>query len=190
MRGKGKQTIVWLLMGMLVLGLGGFGVTNFSGGTADVGAVGDVVAGDLQHLVLVGQQVRTGPHVRGGQRRDACPVLAAEQHRVATPAVVRGTDQRVRVRQRGDPADRRARDTGHVDRSRIGTAAANVDAGLIREQVRQGSSGLGADAGDEHVGHVRLLRLGAHDLTGPSDLLDCIKHLHRTTSPSSNQVTC
>ena len=42
MRGKGKQTIVWLLMGMLVLGLGGFGVTNFSGGTADVGAVGDV----------------------------------------------------------------------------------------------------------------------------------------------------
>ena len=42
MRGKGKSTIVWLLMGMLVLGLGGFGVTNFSGGTADIGAVGDV----------------------------------------------------------------------------------------------------------------------------------------------------
>lgn len=42
MRGKGKQTIVWVLMGMLVLGLGGFGVGNFSGGTADVGAVGDV----------------------------------------------------------------------------------------------------------------------------------------------------
>ncbi|QFQ86520.1 peptidylprolyl isomerase [Paracoccus kondratievae] len=42
MRGKGKSTIVWLLMGMLVLGLGGFGVTNFSGGTADIGAVGKV----------------------------------------------------------------------------------------------------------------------------------------------------
>lgn len=42
MRGKGKSTIVWLLMGMLVLGLGGFGVTNFSGGSADIGAVGDV----------------------------------------------------------------------------------------------------------------------------------------------------
>lgn len=42
MRGKGKQSIVWLLMGMLVLGLGGFGVTNFSGGSADIGAVGDV----------------------------------------------------------------------------------------------------------------------------------------------------
>ncbi|MDK8875437.1 SurA N-terminal domain-containing protein [Paracoccus sp. SSJ] len=42
MRGKGKSTIVWLLMGMLVLGLGGFGVTNFSGGTADIGSVGGV----------------------------------------------------------------------------------------------------------------------------------------------------
>ncbi|MTH58280.1 peptidylprolyl isomerase [Paracoccus litorisediminis] len=42
MRGKGKSTIVWLLMGMLVLGLGGFGVTNFSGGTADIGSVGEV----------------------------------------------------------------------------------------------------------------------------------------------------
>ncbi|WJS84464.1 peptidylprolyl isomerase [Paracoccus sp. TOH] len=42
MRGKGKSTIVWLLMGMLVLGLGGFGVTNFSGGSADIGSVGEV----------------------------------------------------------------------------------------------------------------------------------------------------
>lgn len=42
MRGKGKSTIVWLLMGMLILGLGGFGVTNFSGGTADIGTVGGV----------------------------------------------------------------------------------------------------------------------------------------------------
>ncbi|MDT1063031.1 SurA N-terminal domain-containing protein [Paracoccus sp. CPCC 101403] len=42
MRGKGKSTIVWLLMGMLVLGLGGFGVTNFSTGTSDIGSVGDV----------------------------------------------------------------------------------------------------------------------------------------------------
>ena len=41
MRGKGKSTIVWLLMGMLIVGLGGFGVTNFSGGTADIGAVGE-----------------------------------------------------------------------------------------------------------------------------------------------------
>lgn len=42
MRSKGKQSIVWVLMGMLVLGLGGFGVTNFSGGSADIGEVGDI----------------------------------------------------------------------------------------------------------------------------------------------------
>jgi peptidyl-prolyl cis-trans isomerase D len=42
MRGKGKSTIVWLLMGMLILGLGGFGVTNFSSGTADIGTAGEV----------------------------------------------------------------------------------------------------------------------------------------------------
>lgn len=42
LRTKGKSTVVWLLMGMLLLGLGGFGITNFSGtGTASIGAVGD-----------------------------------------------------------------------------------------------------------------------------------------------------
>lgn len=41
LRTKGKSTIVWVLMGMLVLGLGGFGVTNFGGGQTEVGRVGD-----------------------------------------------------------------------------------------------------------------------------------------------------
>lgn len=42
LRSKGKNSIVWVLMGMLVLGLGGFGVTNFSGGsTASIGSVGE-----------------------------------------------------------------------------------------------------------------------------------------------------
>jgi peptidyl-prolyl cis-trans isomerase D len=36
-----KETAVWVLMGMLILGLGGFGVTNFSGGVSTVGTVGD-----------------------------------------------------------------------------------------------------------------------------------------------------
>ena len=36
LRTKGKSTVVWLLMGMVLLGLGGFGITNFSGtSTAD-----------------------------------------------------------------------------------------------------------------------------------------------------------
>ncbi len=41
LRTKGKSTIVWILMGMLLLGLGGFGVTSFTGGSTDIGAVGE-----------------------------------------------------------------------------------------------------------------------------------------------------
>ena len=41
-RGKtGASVVVWVLMGMLVLGLGGFGVTNFGGGQRYIGKVGD-----------------------------------------------------------------------------------------------------------------------------------------------------
>jgi peptidyl-prolyl cis-trans isomerase D len=40
--GKGiTKTLVWILMGMLVLGLGGFGVTNLSGNVRSVGSVGE-----------------------------------------------------------------------------------------------------------------------------------------------------
>lgn len=41
LRTKGKSSIVWILMGLMVLGLGGFGVTSFSGGSTEVGAVGE-----------------------------------------------------------------------------------------------------------------------------------------------------
>ncbi|MFV0411434.1 MAG: SurA N-terminal domain-containing protein [Paracoccus sp. (in: a-proteobacteria)] len=40
LRTKGKSTIVWILMGLLLLGLGGFGVTSFSSGTSEIGSVG------------------------------------------------------------------------------------------------------------------------------------------------------
>jgi peptidyl-prolyl cis-trans isomerase D len=36
-----SKTLVWILMGLLILGLGGFGATNFSGSVTNVGAVGD-----------------------------------------------------------------------------------------------------------------------------------------------------
>lgn len=41
-RGKLQEVAVWTLMGMLILGLGGFGVTSFSGGVSKVGSVGDI----------------------------------------------------------------------------------------------------------------------------------------------------
>ena len=40
-RGKVQEVAVWTLMGMLILGLGGFGVTSFSGGVTKIGSVGD-----------------------------------------------------------------------------------------------------------------------------------------------------
>jgi peptidyl-prolyl cis-trans isomerase D len=40
-KGKLSSIVVWLLMAMLVVGLGGFGVTNFGGGLTSIGSVGD-----------------------------------------------------------------------------------------------------------------------------------------------------
>jgi peptidyl-prolyl cis-trans isomerase D len=36
-----SKTLVWILMGLLILGLGGFGITNLSGSVRSVGSVGD-----------------------------------------------------------------------------------------------------------------------------------------------------
>ena len=41
LRRKGANTVIWLLMAMLVLGLGGFGVTSFGGSAQSVASVGD-----------------------------------------------------------------------------------------------------------------------------------------------------
>ncbi|RUS60050.1 peptidylprolyl isomerase [Pseudorhodobacter sp. E13] len=40
-KGKATSIVVWALMAMLVLGLGGFGITNFGGGLTTIGKVGD-----------------------------------------------------------------------------------------------------------------------------------------------------
>ena len=36
-----SKTAVWILLALLILGLGGFGITNLSGGVSPVGSVGD-----------------------------------------------------------------------------------------------------------------------------------------------------
>jgi peptidyl-prolyl cis-trans isomerase D len=41
-KSKGMQVATWTMMGMLILGLGGFGVTNFSGTVTSIGSVGPV----------------------------------------------------------------------------------------------------------------------------------------------------
>jgi len=41
LRTKGKSMVVWLLLALVILGIGGFGITSFSGGLRSVGGVGD-----------------------------------------------------------------------------------------------------------------------------------------------------
>ena len=40
-KNRGTSVVLWVLMAMLVAGLGGFGVTNFGGGITTIGKVGD-----------------------------------------------------------------------------------------------------------------------------------------------------
>jgi peptidyl-prolyl cis-trans isomerase D len=40
-KSKAKEAAVWVMLSMLIVGLGGFGVTSFSGGVTTVGKVGD-----------------------------------------------------------------------------------------------------------------------------------------------------
>ena len=41
LRSKGTNALVWVLIGLLVLGLAGFGIGNFTGTADSVGSVGD-----------------------------------------------------------------------------------------------------------------------------------------------------
>jgi len=65
-KNKGASIVVWGLMALLVLGLGGFGVTNFGGGTTSIGSVGgrDIEANDYaralqQELNALSAQFKT-----------------------------------------------------------------------------------------------------------------------------------
>jgi peptidyl-prolyl cis-trans isomerase D len=81
-KSKLTETAVWLLMAMLVLGLGGFGVTSFSGGVTKVGSVGDIeittddYANALQSQIAqfsqqIGQQISTQEALAFGLDRGA-----------------------------------------------------------------------------------------------------------------------
>ncbi|MDO5646525.1 SurA N-terminal domain-containing protein [Paracoccus sp. (in: a-proteobacteria)] len=68
LRRTGKSTIVWILMGLMVVGLGGFGITSFSGGSSGVGAVGDTKITADQYARALQSQMnalsqQTGRHI-------------------------------------------------------------------------------------------------------------------------------
>lgn len=81
--GKGTSVVVWVLMAMLVLGLGGFGVTNFGGGLSAIGTVGerDITVNDYARAL---QQEINGLSQQFGQQ------ITMQQARAM------GIDQRLR----------------------------------------------------------------------------------------------
>ena len=56
-KGKGASLLVWGLMSLLILGLGGFGVTNFGGSVRSIGAVGDRDISTNDYARALGQEL-------------------------------------------------------------------------------------------------------------------------------------
>ncbi|RAZ82068.1 peptidylprolyl isomerase [Cereibacter johrii] len=82
---KGTQLVFWGLVGLMAVGLGGFGVTNFGGGLTTVGSVGD-------------RDITTGAYARALQQE--MRALGAQINQPVTMEMARafGLDQQVRRR--------------------------------------------------------------------------------------------
>ncbi len=84
LRTHGKSTIVWVLMGLMVLGLGGFGVTSFSGGSSEIGSVGETkITADEYARALQGQ-------MRAYQQQTGQPLGMAQAQAIGLPQAVQG----------------------------------------------------------------------------------------------------
>lgn len=59
------NTLVWLLMGLLILGLGGFGVTNLSGSVRSIGSVGDADIDVDEYARALQREIRAVEAERG-----------------------------------------------------------------------------------------------------------------------------
>lgn len=82
LRTKGRSTVVWILMGLMVLGLGGFGVTSFGGGSTAVGQVGETrVTADEYARALRGQ-------MQDYMRQTGQPLSMAEAQAMGLPQAV------------------------------------------------------------------------------------------------------
>ncbi|MEO1909125.1 MAG: SurA N-terminal domain-containing protein [Paracoccus sp. (in: a-proteobacteria)] len=84
LRTKGKSTVVWILLGLMVLGLGGFGVTSFSGGTTEVGSVGDTKITADEYARALQNEMRNLSQQTGQQ------ITMAQAQQMGLPAMVQG----------------------------------------------------------------------------------------------------
>ncbi|WP_374301280.1 SurA N-terminal domain-containing protein [Paracoccus sp. (in: a-proteobacteria)] len=101
LRTHGKSTIVWVLMGLMVLGLGGFGVTSFSGGSTSIGSVGDttITAEDYARALrnqMNAYQQQTGQALSMAQAQ-AIGLPQAVQSQLITSAALEEQARRIGV---------------------------------------------------------------------------------------------
>ncbi|KFE33556.1 SurA N-terminal domain-containing protein [Thioclava atlantica] len=59
LRSHGKSVVVWILLAMLILGLGGFGLRSFSGQIKSVGSVGDTKISVDEYARALRQEMQT-----------------------------------------------------------------------------------------------------------------------------------
>ncbi|MGP3699135.1 peptidyl-prolyl cis-trans isomerase [Rhodobacter sp. NSM] len=82
---KGTQIVFWGLVGLMAVGLGGFGVTNFGGGLSTIGSVGD-------------RDITTGAYARALQQEMRALGAQIDQQVTMEMARAFGLDQQVRRR--------------------------------------------------------------------------------------------
>lgn len=81
-KNKAKEVAGWVLMGMLIVGLGGFGVTNFGGGVTSIGRVGDT-------------EISTQDYARAFQNQLAAFAQRSGQTLSSQEAIAFGLDRQV-----------------------------------------------------------------------------------------------
>lgn len=80
---KGANVVVWVLMGLVIVGVSGFGVTNFGGGVTSIGSVG-------------GREISTNEYARALQQETAALSAQVGQSIPFSQAQAFGLDARVR----------------------------------------------------------------------------------------------
>ncbi|MBU2958706.1 SurA N-terminal domain-containing protein [Paracoccus sp. C2R09] len=98
MRTKGKSSIVWILMGLMVMGLGGFGVTSFSGGSSRLGKVGDTDISAQDYGRALQAQInaisqQTGQRITMAQAREMGVPQSVMQQLVSAAALAEEADR-------------------------------------------------------------------------------------------------
>ncbi|SET57397.1 peptidylprolyl isomerase [Paracoccus homiensis] len=155
LRTHGKSTIVWLLMGMLVLGLGGFGVTSFSGGSSEIGSVGGTKVTANDYARALTNQIQAYSQQAGQQvtmaQAQAIGLPQSIQAQLFTAAALGEQARRIgvsvgdqRVVRSISQADGFKGPNGSFDRAAYGAVLRNqgLSEGEFEEQVRQDEARL------------------------------------------------